>query len=307
MKKNVKVLVPLDVPKTKREEYMKNYSKLTHNTGRLMLFAGDQRVEHLNDDFYGKGIPKDDAKAEHLFKVASKAKIGAFATQLGLIARFPEYADVPTIVKINSKTNLVKTEQEDPLSTKLWDIEQVMKLKKAGANILGIGYTIYLGSEYEHFMLREAAQLIFEAHQNGLITILWIYPRGKAVKNEHDSHLIAGAANVANALNADFVKLSYPENALKAKSDKELEKILTEITNAGGNTKVVFAGGPKTSKKEFLTRLYKQIHLGNAGGSATGRNIHQNTDADAVKMCNAIFSIVVENKKVEDALKILKR
>jgi DhnA-type fructose-1,6-bisphosphate aldolase and related enzymes len=33
-------------------------------------------------------------------------------------------------------------------------------------------------------MLSAAAQAIFEAHQNGLVTVLWIYPRGKAVGNE---------------------------------------------------------------------------------------------------------------------------
>jgi hypothetical protein len=39
--------VPLDVPKIKREAYLKNYMEITRESGKLMLFAGDQKVEHL--------------------------------------------------------------------------------------------------------------------------------------------------------------------------------------------------------------------------------------------------------------------
>ncbi len=66
--------VPLDVPKTKREIYLKNYMEITRESGKLMLFAGDQKVEHLNDDFYGEGIPEDDANPEHFFEIASKQR-----------------------------------------------------------------------------------------------------------------------------------------------------------------------------------------------------------------------------------------
>lgn len=49
------VRVPADVPAVARETYISNYLKATCNTGRLMLFACDQKIEHLNDDFYGEG------------------------------------------------------------------------------------------------------------------------------------------------------------------------------------------------------------------------------------------------------------
>ncbi len=76
----------MDVPKAVRKTYTTNYLTITRNSGRLMLFAGDQKVEHLNGDFYGEGIHPDDNDPEHLFRVAGRAKIGVFATQLGLIA-----------------------------------------------------------------------------------------------------------------------------------------------------------------------------------------------------------------------------
>ena len=53
--------IPLDVPKGMRKTYLENYATITGNSGRLMLFAGDQKVEHLNDDFYGEGIHPDDS------------------------------------------------------------------------------------------------------------------------------------------------------------------------------------------------------------------------------------------------------
>jgi fructose-bisphosphate aldolase/6-deoxy-5-ketofructose 1-phosphate synthase len=75
---------------------------MTKGSGRLMLFAGDQKVEHLNNDFYGEGIHPDDADPEHLFRIAAEAKIGVFATQLGLIARYGmDYPHVPYLVKLN--------------------------------------------------------------------------------------------------------------------------------------------------------------------------------------------------------------
>jgi fructose-bisphosphate aldolase/6-deoxy-5-ketofructose 1-phosphate synthase len=165
-----KNFLPADVPNGSLNEYLSNYDEITQGSGRLMLFAGDQKIEHLNDDFYGAGIAADDCDPEHLFKIASQAEIGVFATQLGLISMYAnDYPDIPYLVKLNSKTNLVKTAQQDPLSTQMIDVRQVVEFKKnSGLNILGVGYTIYLGSEHENAMIREAAQAF-----TGPITTAW--------------------------------------------------------------------------------------------------------------------------------------
>ncbi|MDY6843822.1 MAG: aldolase [Thermodesulfobacteriota bacterium] len=295
------IIVPLDVPKAVRETYIENYLTITKRSGRLMLFAGDQKVEHLNDDFYGKGIHPDDSDPEHLFRIASQARIGVFATQLGLITRYGmDYKDVPYLVKLNSKTNLVKTSQSDPLSNQWLDMYHVADFRNnSGLKILAVGYTVYLGSEYEGEMLYQAAQLVYSAHQYGLITVLWIYPRGKAVTNEKDPHLIAGATGVAACIGADFVKVNYPK-----KEGCESSEIFKEAILAAGRTKVVCAGGSSDDVGSFLKRLYDQIHISGAAGNATGRNIHQKSLKEAVNMCNAIYAITVEEKNVEEALKI---
>ena len=72
---------------------------------------------------------------------------------------------------------------------------------------------------------------------------------------------------------------------------------------AAGRTKVVCAGGSAVDVKAFLQRLYDQIEMG-ISGNATGRNIHQKSLKEAIAMCNAIYSITVGDKNVEQALKI---
>lgn len=295
------ILVPLDVPSEYKDEYINNYLKITQKTGRLMLFAGDQKIEHLNDDFYGPYISYDDRHPEHLFNIASMSNIGVFATQLGLISRYGNlYRDIPYLVKLNSKTNLIPTKINDPYSSILWNIHQIIEFKQnTGLNILGVGYTIYLGSKYESKMLSKAAQIVYEAHQYGLIATLWIYPRGISIKNEKDSHLIAGSTGVATCLGADFVKVNYP--IIKNINSKNE---LKESILAAGNTKVIFSGGSSLKPELFLAQLYDQIHTYGAYGNATGRNIHQKDLKDAVSMCNAISAITIKDKSVLEAIKI---
>lgn len=294
------VHTPLDVAPENRKTYEENFALVTQETGRLMLFAGDQKVEHLNKDFYGEGVSSDDNTPEHMFKIASKARIGAFATQLGLIAQYGmDYSSIPYIVKTNAKTNLVKTEQKDPVSNQWVGVDSIMEFKKnSGLNIVGVGYTVYLGSEYESEMLREAASLVYNAHVNGLLAVLWMYPRGKAVENESDPHLLAGAAGVAACLGTDFAKLN-------AKTDEKTPaETLQEVTKAAGRTGVICVGGSSASAEVFLKRLHDQIAIGNTRGNATGRNIHQRPLDEAVRFCNAISAITFDNKSVEEALKI---
>jgi len=293
--------IPADVPNDVINEYLSNYDEITMGSERLMLFAGDQKIEHLNDDFYGAGIAADDNDPEHLFKIASQAEIGVFATQLGLISMYAnDYPDIPYLVKLNSKTNLIKTVQQDPISTQMLDVRQVVEFKKnTGLNILGVGYTIYLGSEHENAMIREAAQAVFWAHRHGLVTVLWIYPRGKAIKDEKSPELIAGATGVAACLGSDFVKVNYPK-----KEGQKSAEIFKQAIKAAGRTKVVCAGGSSMEPKAFLQQLHDQIFISGASGNATGRNIHQKPLAEAVRLTNAVTAITVYGKSVEEAFKV---
>ena len=295
------VRVPADVPAEAREAYIDNYLKATRGTGRLMLFACDQKIEHMNDDFFGEGIATDDAEPEHLFKIGSQGVVGILAGQRGLIAHYAaDYPDINYLVKMNSKTHLVKTSQDDPYSPQLYDIQTVLDLRDNGVNVVGIGYTIYLASEYESTMMTEAAQLIAEAHANGLIVVLWMYPRGKAVENEKDPHLIAGAAGVACCLGSDFVKVNPPKGTEQVSS----AGLLKEASSAAGRTGLVCAGGSTVEADVFLKQLWEQIHIGWAVGNATGRNIHQRPLDEAVRLTKAISAITLGDYDVDRAVRV---
>ncbi|MCF7799750.1 hypothetical protein K9L05_02925 [Candidatus Babeliales bacterium] len=271
---------------------------------KFFLFAGDQKIEHLNKDFYGQDIPEECLDPKHFFDIASQSKISAFATQLGLIDLYArDFENINYIVKLNSKTDLIPTKISDPISLLLNTVEEVIEFKKStGLPIIGIGYTVYLGSKYEAKMLQQAAQAVFKAHQNGLIAILWMYPRGISIKNELDVDLISGAAGVGACLGADFVKVNVPQ----AKNIIESSNLLKIVSGAAGKTKVLCSGGKKEENKEkFLEKIYYQIKIGDVSGCAIGRNIYQNKVEDAIKFCNALASIIFDDADVELAKKFL--
>ncbi|MCR4317571.1 MAG: aldolase [Planctomycetes bacterium] len=295
------VKVPADVSSEKVATYVRNFLDLTWRTGRLHLFAGDQKVEHLNDDFYGEGIHEDDADPVHLFNIASKSKVSCLAVQYGYASLYArDYPGVPLLIKMNSKSHLVGVNQRDPVSRAFVDIEQVAYLRDTcGLNIRGIGYTTYPGSEFEAEMLSEAGRLVSEAHELGLVTVLWMYPRGKAVPDEKHPHLIAGVAGVALTLGTDFVKVNMP----KAKEGDSFVAF-KEATRAAGRTRVITAGGSSTDVRKFLDTLHKQIHVSGCVGAATGRNIHQKSLSEAVRFNDAMASIIFGDKDVDFAMKV---
>lgn len=287
------IFVPADVPVAKQDLFIKNYTMLTHNTNRFFLFSCDQKMEHLNYDFYGHSIHPHALHPEHMFRIASGGKIGAMATHLGLIARYgKQYPTIPYIVKLNGKTNLITAEQDDPMSALLWNIDDVVCMKQENnLSIAGIGITIYLGSDYEAELLAQAAQSIYQAHREGLVAIVWAYCAAKAIERAEYVSLIAGAAGVAHSLGADFVKIkmSDPSQTLVQ------FQYLALASAAAGNTKLLCAGGPRVAVSQLLTTIYDQIHNGNASGVAIGRNIFQHSLPEAIALTHAVWDIVYDN------------
>jgi DhnA family fructose-bisphosphate aldolase class Ia len=306
MTTTARILVPADVPPGEAARYEANLHAITRGTGRLMLFAGDQKVEHLNDDFFGDiedGTPihPDDADPEHLFRIAAGGEIGCFAAQLGLIARYArDYAGVRYLVKLNSKTHLVKTAQRDPQSLAWATVDDAVRLRdEAGLDVVGVGFTVYPGSEFEAEQLREAAQACLQAHRNGMVAVVWAYPRGRAVADERDPHLIAGCAGLAAALGADFVKVNYPKPR-----EGSAAEAFREAVAAAGRTRVITAGGSSVDVRAFIATLHEQINVAGAAGSATGRNIHQKSLPDAIAMTRAISAVTYAGATVDEAMAI---
>ncbi|MDA0716328.1 MAG: aldolase [archaeon] len=303
----MKVSVPADVPDELIETYLDNMRAATCGTGSMNLFACDQKIEHLNDDFYdgGKKIPLTSNDPHHLFEIGARAvqegTIGVLAGQLGLISMYArDYPDIPYLVKLNSKSHVVPTSQRDPISQSMWDMDDVMALVHNGINVVGIGYTIYIGSEYEHEMLTEAAQFIRQAHELGMISVVWMYPRGKAVTDEKDPQLISGAAGVAACIGADFAKVNYPR-AWEGMTQPESFRVAVE---AAGRTGIICSGGGSLPARDFLQRLHDQVNISGCRGAATGRNIHQKSIEEAVRMTAACHAIICAGASVDEAMAI---
>lgn len=283
----MKFIIPATVPHSHYEKYKKNYETITKKTDNLFLFAADQKMEHLNQDFFGPGLPEEINTPEHVFSIANQSKIGVFATHLGLINRYgPEHPTIPYCAKLDGKTNLSKNE---PYSMQIWSVEDVIaSAKNANLNICAVGYTVYVGSEHEREMLTEAATIVKEAHAQGLIAILWMYPRGAGVPNEKDENLIAGAAGLGASLGADFVKVNEPDSGPAG---------LKQAVQAAGNTKVIVAGGTARTPEACLDMVKKQLEEGKTFGGAIGRNIFQHPLKEALELSNKLSELIYNNQK----------
>ena len=199
-----------------------------------------------------------------------------------MLARYAaEFPSVPYVAKLNGKTNLgvakswwhsILEHGQDPYSSSLWTVEQALTIAHhAQISLCGIGFTVYIGSQFEDRMLSQAAQAIYHAHQHGLVAMLWVYPRGKMVSDPSNAHVVAGAAGVAQCLGADFVKIHPPQ----AQQDQSSEILLQEAVHAAGNTGVICAGGSFTHAPELLARIEAQLMVAHTRGCAIGRSLFQ--------------------------------
>ncbi len=221
---------------------------------KAMFLAYDQGIEHGPTDFNDKNVDP-----EYIIRIAKKGNFTGMIFQKGIAEKYNvsiKKSGVPLIVKLNGKTNLVKSE---PVSRQLCSVSEAVKL---GA--VAVGYTIYIGSIFEKEMLVEFEKISEEAHKKGLPVIVWIYPRGKGVKGKKKKDLMAYATRVGLEIGADIVKIQ----STGKKADIEW------AVESAGKCKVVLAGGMKKSEKELLNEIRDAVKVG-CIGIAIGRNVWQ--------------------------------
>lgn len=222
--------------------------------GKALFLAYDQGLEHGPTDFNDKNVDPN-----YIINIAKKGKYTGIVFQKGIAEKYDKEirkSKVPLIVKLNGKTNLFKGE---PISRQLCTVREAIAL---GAK--AIGYTIYLGSDYEDEMLQEFENIQREAHTAGLPVIVWIYPRGKSIFGKSNSELMAYAARTGLEIGADIIKIQYNGNS----------KDLSWAVKSAGKTKVVIAGGVKKDEELFLKQV-KDIMSTGCIGLAIGRNVWQ--------------------------------
>jgi len=218
---------------------------------KALFLAYDQGLEHGPSDFN-----ELNCDPEFIFKIAQKGKFNAVITHKGIAEKYKSMIKVPLIIKLNGKTNL---HSGDPVS------RQVCTVKEAKAlGAVGVGYTLYIGSSDEDIMFKEFSQIQYEAHKLGMPVIAWIYPRGRAIKD--DKKYMSYAARVGLELGADIVKIKYNGNL----------KDLQWAVQCAGKTRIVISGGTKKGEKQLLQQIEEIKHSG-AAGLAIGRNIWQHS------------------------------
>ncbi len=238
---------------------------------RGILLAYDHGFEHGPSDFDERSI--DPA---WIMEIANSGHFTGVVCQKGIAAHYYDknVHKVPLVVKLNGKTSFHK--EEEPLSLQNCDIDEAIEL---GA--VGVGYTIYVGSENEQQMIKEFSKIEREAHQKGLFVIGWMYPRGKHVTEDTDRDILAYSARLALELNADAVKIKYTGDVASFKW----------VVKSAGKLKIFVVGGPRTDMPLQLIDSAKEILEAGAVGFAIGRNIWQSKDPidSANQLAQAIY------------------
>ena len=223
---------------------------------KAFFLAYDHGFEHGGEDFNAKNYDPN-----YILDIAVKGHFTAVILQKGLAEKYyynsPCSAQIPLIIKLNGKTDIVNT--VEPYSAQNCSVKYA---KMLGAK--GVGYTIYLGSEFEAEMLETFGQIQEEAHNLNMAAIAWIYPRGQNVLLPESPDMIKYAARLGLELGADMVKLKYSGD----------EKSFTEAVKLAGKTKIVLSGGRKESREDF-SRTVKEVMTAGGTGVAVGRNVWQ--------------------------------
>ena len=180
---------------------------------------------------------------------------------------------------------------------------------------VGVGATIYFGSEESKRQLQEITTAFQHAHELGLFTVLWCYMRNAAFKTkDKDYHVAADLTGQANHLGvtieADIIKQKLPENnggyeALKfGKTDK---RVYTELTTDNpidltryqvancymGRAGLINSGGASAGASDLFEAVKTAVINKRAGGTGliSGRKAFQRPMKEGVQILNAIQDV----------------
>jgi len=202
---------------------------------------------------------------------------------------------IPLILKCNSSNSL--TNLSDQALT--GNVDDAIRL-----NCIGVGFTIYPGSEFNLKLIEQACNLFRKAKSAGLITVLWSYPRGKmSKKGETAINIVSYAAHMACLCGAHIIKVKLPTSYLEEDPTKDsFIKNNININNLSERVKVikrscfngkrivVFSGGEAKNDEEIINEI-KAIQEGGGNGSIVGRNCFQRPYNKAIDLIKQIINI----------------
>ena len=233
-------------------------------TGYVSILPVDQGIEHSAAANFSPNPEYFDPA--RLCDLAIAADCNAIATTLGTLGIVSRryVTRIPFIVKINHNDLFRYPNTYDQRM-----FASVQQASDLGA--VGVGATIYFGSEGSIRQIEEVSAAFAEAHRLGLFTVLWCYTRNDAFKTaEADYHVAADLTGQANHLGvtieADIIKQKQPENnggfnALKF--SKTNPKVYSELTS----------DNPIDLTRWQVVNCYAgRVGLINSGGEAKGNN-----------------------------------
>jgi len=308
-----RVLVQSDrpVPVLRNLQQMFDHGRLG-GTGYLSILPVDQGIEHSAAASFAKNPAYFDP--QNLAELAIAADCSAFTSTLGvlgIIAR--RYAHkIPLIVKLNHNELLTYPNRGDQVP--FASVHQAVDL---GA--MGVGATIYFGSEEATRQIREVSALFAEAHSRGLFTVLWCYLRNPAFKTPEADYALAsdltGQANhLGVTIEADIIKQKQPENnggytALKfGRTDPLVYSKLTtdhpvdltrwQVVNCyAGRVGLINSGGESSGAGDFAQAVRTAVINKRAGGMGLilGRKAFQRPLSEGVEIIHAVQDVYLDS------------
>src|SRR5690606_24766967 len=189
-------------------EAIYNHGRLA-GTGYVSILPVDQGIEHSAGASFAAN--PDYFDPDNIVKLAIEGGCNAVASTFGALAmNSRKYAHkIPFIVKINHNELLTYPNKFDQVL-----YGTIRDAWNMGA--VGVGATIYFGSEESSRQIVEIAKAFEMAHELGMATVLWCYVRNNAFKTDKDYHVSADLTGQANhigvTIQADIIKQKLAEN-----------------------------------------------------------------------------------------------
>jgi class I fructose-bisphosphate aldolase len=277
-------------------------------TGYVSILPVDQGIEHSAGASFAPNPMYFDP--ENIVKLAIEGGCNGFASTLGgLGAVARKYAHkIPFLLKLNHNEFLSYPNAFDQI--RFASVKQAFEM---GA--MGVGATIYFGSEESKRQIQEVTLMFQQAHELGMFTVLWCYLRNAAFKTkETDYHVAADLTGQANHLGvtieADIIKQKMPENnggytAINfGKTDKRVYSELTtshpidltryQVANCYmGRIGLINSGGASSGESDLKEAVKTAEINKRAGGMGliSGRKAFQRPMTEGVKLLNAIQDV----------------
>ncbi len=277
------------------------------NTGYLSILPVDQGIEHsAGASFAPNPIYFD---PENIVKLAIEGGCNAVTSTLGVLGTVSrKYAHkIPFVLKLNHNQLMTYPNQFDQIM--FAEVDQAFEM---GA--VGVGATIYFGSEESSRQIIEVSEAFKYAHDLGLTTILWCYLRNPNFKTkERDYHVASDLTSQANHLGvtiqADIIKQKMPETNngfvdlgfgkthknvySKLTTDNPIDLTRYQVMNCYmGRSGLINSGGASGSNDMFDAVKTAVINKRAGGmGLITGRKAFQKPLDEGVKILNAIQDV----------------